>query len=220
MGALGSFLELTPKHIVHLQFLRDFLRNIQVMRPPCVQIGLLQKNNVGLCAGQELDILCRRRPRLIFQFTTRMESGGMRINRGGENYLFRSPASRSQLATRSLRGHLNALQPRNKWRHRLRIKANLGCIRGCLRILRGRCAIFHHPTFGPGKSERGVQRDGPDQICSDHGQNERHVHEIKKRKEQQGIREKTAPDNELRMSAEIQERIRRSALRVAVPDFQ
>jgi hypothetical protein len=70
-----------------------------------------------------------------------------------------------------------------------------------LGILRGKCAIFLHLTFGPGKRERGVQRDGPDQICSDHAQNERYIHEIKKRKDKQGIREKTAPDNELCMSA-------------------
>src|SRR6266705_623267 len=81
-------------------------------------------------------------------------------------------------------------------------------------ILREICAIVHHLTLGPGKSERGVQRDRPNQICSNYAQN------IKERKDEQGIREKTAPDDELRMSAEIQERIRRPALRVALPDFQ
>src|ERR1700688_2192473 len=87
-------------------------------------------------------------------------------------------------------------------------------------ILRGTRAIVHHLAPGPGKSERGVQRDRPNQICSNHAQYERHAHEIKERKDEQGIRKKTAPDDELRMSAEIQERIRRSALRVALPDFK
>jgi len=70
------------------------------------------------------------------------------------------------------------------------------------------------------KSVRGIQRDGPNQICSNHAQNERHAHEIKERKEEQGIREKTAPDDELQTPPKIQERIRRPALRVALPDFQ
>jgi len=37
---------------------------------------------------------------------------------------------------------------------------------------------------------------GQNQICSNHAQNERHAHEIKERKEEQGIREKTEPDDE------------------------
>jgi len=81
-------------------------------------------------------------------------------------------------------------------------------------------AIYHGLTPRPGKSERGVQRDGPNEICSDHAQNERHVHEIKKRKDKQGIREKTAADDELQMPSKIQKRIRRPALRMALPDFQ
>src|SRR5580700_5561649 len=87
-------------------------------------------------------------------------------------------------------------------------------------ILRETGAMVRHLALGPGKSERGVQRDRPNQVCSNHAQNERHAHEIKERKHEQGIREKTAPDDELRMSAEIQERIRRPTLRVALPDFQ
>src|SRR6266446_5183251 len=62
--------------------------------------------------------------------------------------------------------------------------------------------------------------NGQNQICANHAQNERHAHEIKERKEEQGIREKTAPDDELQTPPKIQERIRRPALRVALPDFQ
>src|SRR5467141_3158097 len=87
-------------------------------------------------------------------------------------------------------------------------------------ILREIRAIVHHLALGPGKSERGVQRDGPNQICSNHAQNERHAYEIKECKDEQGIREKTAPDDELKTPPKIQERIRRPALRVALPDFQ
>src|SRR3984893_6718768 len=84
-------------------------------------------------------------------------------------------------------------------------------------LLREICAFVHSLALGPGKSERGVQRDRPNQICSNHAQNERHAHEIKERKGEQGIRKETPPNDELRMPAEIQEGIRRPALRVALP---
>src|SRR5260370_37859993 len=87
-------------------------------------------------------------------------------------------------------------------------------------ILREIFAIVHHLALGPGKSERGVQRDRPNQICSNHAQNERHTHEIKERKDEQVIREKTAPDDELQTPPKIQKRIELPALGMGLPDFQ
>jgi hypothetical protein len=55
---------------------------------------------------------------------------------------------------------------------------------------------------------RGVQHDGPNQVCSYRAENERHIHYVKKREEQQGIREKASANNELSMPAEIQKGIR------------
>jgi hypothetical protein len=46
------------------------------------------------------------------------------------------------------------------------IKANLGHIGGMVAHFERRYAIFHRLTFGLGKSERGVRRDGPNQVAA------------------------------------------------------
>src|SRR5258707_1199099 len=165
-------------------------------------------------------LLSRCSPRLIFQFTTRMESGGMRTNRDGEKL----PVSISCIEIAACHTfqctHLDGLEPRNRWPITRGSKQTCGVFTRWFCILREIRAVVHHLALGPGKSEGGVQRDRPNQICSNHAQSARHAHEIKERKDEQGIREKTAPDDELRMSGEKQERIRRPALSVALPDFQ
>src|SRR5258708_36320984 len=163
---------------------------------------------------------CSRSPRLIFQFTTRMESGGMRTNREGEKF----PVSISRTEITACHTfqctHLDGLQPRNRWPVTRASKQTCGVCTRWFCILREIRAIVHHLALGPGKSERGVQRDRPNQICSNHAQNERHAHEIKERKDEQGIREKTAPDDELQTPPKIQKRIGRPALGMCLPDFQ
>ena len=49
---------------------------------------------------------------------------------------------------------------------------------------------------------RGVQRDGPNQICSQRRNKERDVHDMKERKEEERVGEKTATDDELQMPAD------------------
>ena len=65
-----------------------------------------------------------------------------------------------------------------------------------MRILRGRYVIFHRLMFGLGKSERGVQRDGPNKIGGDRADHKRYTHDVKECEEYECVREKTAPRHE------------------------
>jgi hypothetical protein len=58
-------------------------------------------------------------------------------------------------------------------------------------------------TAAPGKSEGRVQRDGPHWVRSHRTENERHVHDVEKRKEEKGLGEKTAVDDELGPPGEV-----------------
>src|SRR5208283_447713 len=53
--ALSQFLELAPKNIVHLQLLGYFPRDIESVRPPGIQVDLLQNYEVGLRTGEKFD---------------------------------------------------------------------------------------------------------------------------------------------------------------------
>src|SRR6266481_7083445 len=193
------------------------------MRPPGIQVRFLQEKNVGLRASQELDDLLESQSPIDIPIHN---TYGIRWN---EDQPRRRKIACFDLLHRNYRlPHLSSV---HTWMVSNRetdgpitrkSKQTCGVFTRWFCILREICAIvhLHHLALGPGKSESGVQRDRPNQICSNHAQNERYAHEIKERKDEQCIREKTAPDDELRMSAEIQERIRRPALRVALPDFQ
>jgi len=54
-SALGQFFEFAPERVIHLQLLRYFPCNVEVVRPLRVQIGFLQEQDVGLCACEEFD---------------------------------------------------------------------------------------------------------------------------------------------------------------------
>src|SRR5713101_7730454 len=191
------------------------------MRPPRIQVGFLQEKNVGLRASQELDDPLQSQPPIDIPIHN---TYGIRWN---EDQPRRGKIACFDLLHRNYRlPHLFSV---HTWMVSNRetdgpitrgSKETCGVFTRWSRILREICAIVHHLALGPGKSERGVQRDRPNQICSDDAQNERHAHEIKERKDEQGIREKTAPDDELQTPPKIQKRIRRPALRVALPDFQ
>ena len=86
--------------------------------------------------------------------------------------------------------------------------------------LRGTRRNSRRRTPDSGKNVRRVQRDGPHQVCSYRTENERNIHYVKKREEQEGVRKKASANNELRMPAEIQKRIRRPPFCVGLPDFQ
>jgi len=51
---LDKFLELTPEHIVHFQFPRNFLGHVQAVRAPRIKVRFLQDKNVRICACEEV----------------------------------------------------------------------------------------------------------------------------------------------------------------------
>src|SRR5208337_297672 len=53
--ALGQFLELAPKDVVHLQLLSNFPRDIETMCPPGVDVDLLQNYEVGLRVSEKFN---------------------------------------------------------------------------------------------------------------------------------------------------------------------
>src|SRR6266481_4663488 len=191
------------------------------MRPPGIQVGFLQEKDVGLRASKELDNLLQSQASIDIP-----------VHHTDEIWRNDNQPWRREIAYFDLLHRVHGLPPlldahtgmlpnhETDGVSTRGSKQTCGVFTRWFCILREICAILHHLTPGLGKSERGVQRDGPDQICSNHAQNERHVHKIKESEDEQSIREKTAPDDELQTPPKIQERIRRPALRVALPDFQ
>ena len=65
-----------------------------------------------------------------------------------------------------------------------------------------------------------VKGYSPDHIGAQRGENESHVHDVEKGEKQESIRQKAAPDYELSMSADVQQRVRSSTGRLRLPDPQ
>ena len=55
VSSLGQLLKFTPEHVIHLQLLRYFPRNVGLVRPLRVQIGFLQEQDIGSCTREEFD---------------------------------------------------------------------------------------------------------------------------------------------------------------------
>src|SRR5580693_2719793 len=71
----------------------------------------------------------------------------------------------------------------------------------------------------PGRSESkvGIKSDDPYDVRTHCRANQKPVHDAEKRKKQEDVGQKAAPDYEFRMPPEIQERIRTPAIRFLVP---
>src|SRR5258706_11453307 len=73
---------------------------------------------------------------------------------------------------------------------------------------------------GRGETEVRIKGDTPYDVRTHCRANQEPVHDAAKGKEQDGIRQEAAPDDEFRMPPEIQERIRTPAVRFLVPLLQ
>ena len=71
-----------------------------------------------------------------------------------------------------------------------------------------------------GKSSVRVKGYEPDHIGAQRGENEGHVHYVEQSEKQKSVRQKAAPDDELSMSAEVQERVRSSIEGLRLPNLQ
>ena len=71
-----------------------------------------------------------------------------------------------------------------------------------------------------GKNTMRVKGYEPDHVGAQRGENESDVHYVEKSEKQKGVRQKAAPDDELSMSTEVQERVRVSRGCPRLPNLQ
>src|SRR5580692_4489625 len=132
------------------------------------------------------------RPRSMFQSTTRTEVGGQATQRNGAKL----PVTISCIATFAPVAHGSSK------------RLHLG---NTVRHCRGSCW---------NKCQVGIKSDHPNQICTHRPRNQEPVHDVEESKKQEHIRQKAAPDDELSVSSEKQERIRTPAFSLFLPRSQ
>src|SRR5260370_3526508 len=100
---------------------------------------------------------------------------------------------------------------------------NVGAIRSSMRIrapLSRRSRARQGRCLDLCKSAVGVKGDGPDQVGAYGGENESHPSDVEKGETQKSIGQEATPDDELKIPADVQQRVRRSTVCLRLPDSQ